>query len=552
FQYDYILVNNFIPVLCIMHEKDCLFETGFFDESLRALEDMDCWIRMSRKYKFAHIKRVTCEFTWREDGTSITSGQRPEFLKAIQIIYHKYKEYALNKPHILKAQEELLRSFKLGIALRENTCRYNKMFSEKRQICTIIILTWNALDYTKKCVHSIQHHTSYPHEIIFVDNASTDGTVEYLRNLVKEHSNYKLIENKENRGFAAGNNQGAAAASGEYVLLLNNDVLVSDGWLESLVESLEKDEKIGMVGPITNSISGRQMINSIPYADDGGFHEFSQKIRKACYGWLTPRYRIAGFAVLMKKSLYEDVGGLDESFGTGNYEDDDLCLKIREKGYAIMVDESVFIHHYRSQTFIENKIDYRNSLSVNESKFMGKWPDVDYKSLLELDKSLVDINADLVSQGQKAIESENTDEAIKLYSQALSTNPIDEAALCGIGMAYQMGGKTDSAIDAYKKVIKTPTYFSRQSPSGGNSYLLDAYHNLALVYADTNQIDNAVFMLKKAIELNNSDASLHNNLGVLYFKKKMFTDAKKCFSDALSIDAHYEEAKKNLERVLRS
>ena len=115
-----------------------------------------------------------------------------------------------------------------------------------------------------------------------------------------------------------------------------------------------------------------------------------------------------------------------------------------------------------------------------------------------------------------------------------------------------MGGKTDSAIDAYKKVIKTPTYFSRQSPSGGNSYLLDAYHNLALVYADTNQIDNAVFMLKKAIELNNSDASLHNNLGVLYFKKKMFTDAKKCFSDALSIDAHYDEAKKNLERVLRS
>ena len=133
-----------------------------------------------------------------------------------------------------------------------------------------------------------------------MDNASTDGTVEYLRNLVKEHSNYKLIENKENRGFAAGNNQGVAAASGEYVMLLNNDVVVSAGWLELLVESLEKDEKTGMVGPITNSISGRQMVNSIPYTDDGGFHEFSQKIRKAYYGRLTPRYRIAGFAVLMK------------------------------------------------------------------------------------------------------------------------------------------------------------------------------------------------------------------------------------------------------------
>ncbi len=835
FEYDYILVNNFVPVLCVMHEKACLQETGIFDESLRALEDMDCWIRMSRKYKFAHIKRVTCEFTWREDGTSITSGQRPEFLKAIQIIYDKYREYVLNKPHVLKAQKELLSNLKHAVTSRENMFKHNQIFREKRQTCTIIIpvfnkveftkkciesvtrntpqnqfeiviidnastdatkdflkslagnirvitneknygfakacnqgaenatsdyllflnndtepkngwleplfevldkdpsvgavgskllfptgtiqhagvaivsskkaqdpllplhiyadepahlpdanqlfqyqaltaacllirksafnetggfdegywngyedvdlcfklqekgwklvyqpesvvihyesksgperfsrlseniqrlhskwlgkirpdiiihedgstvvvesnkiqrysiphttltksfdkkqlktvslivLTWNALDYTKKCIHSIQYHTNYPHEIIFVDNASTDGTVEYLRNLVEGYSNYKLIENKENRGFAAGNNQGVAAACSDYVLLLNNDVLVSAGWLESLVESLEKDEKIGMVGPITNSISGRQMVNSIPYTDDAGFQEFAQKLRKACHGRLTPRYRIAGFAVLMKKTLYEEVGGLDESFGTGNYEDDDLCLKIRAKGYAIMVDESVFIHHYRSQTFIENKIDYRSSLSVNESKFLKKWPDVDYKSLLELDKSLVDINADLVSLGQKAIESENTDEAIKVYSKVLSTNPIDEAALCGIGMAYQMLGKADGAIDAYKKVIKKYTYFRWQPPSGGNSYLPDAYHNLALVYAVANQIDDAIFMLKKAIELNNSDAPLHNNLGVLYFKKKMYTDARKCFSAALSIDAHYGEAKKNLEKAL--
>ena len=115
--------------------------------------------------------------------------------------------------------------------------------------------------------------------------------------------------------------------------------------------------------------------------------------------------------------------------------------------------------------------------------------------------------------------------------------------LCGIGMAYQMIGKTDSAIDAYKKVIKKYTYFSRQPPSGGNSYLMDAYHNLALVYAGANQIDDAIFMLKKAIELSSSDASLLNNLGVLYFKKKMHTEAAQCFSDALSIDAQYGRGK---------
>ena len=74
---------------------------------------------------------------------------------------------------------------------------------------------------------------------MFVDNASTDGSVEYLRRLVKDHDNFTLIENKENKGFAGGNNQGVEAASGEYVMLLNNDVLVSNNWLSRMVNSIE-------------------------------------------------------------------------------------------------------------------------------------------------------------------------------------------------------------------------------------------------------------------------------------------------------------------------
>ncbi|CAG0943234.1 partial Putative mycofactocin biosynthesis glycosyltransferase MftF, partial [Candidatus Brocadiaceae bacterium] len=336
---------------------------------------------------------------------------------------------------------------------------------------------------------------------------------------------------------AAGNNQGVSVARGDYVLLLNNDVLVSDGWLEGLVESLERDEKIGMVGPITNSISGRQMVNGVPYTDENGFHDFAQKVRKTYNGRLTPRYRIAGFAVLMRKALYDEVGGLDESFGTGNYEDDDLCLKIREKGYAIMVDEHVFIHHYRSQTFIENKIDYRNSLSVNESMFRKKWPNVDYEELLEFHNSLVDENATLLTQGQQALDVGNIGEAIALYSKILNTNPIDEFALYGIGLASQMNGKTDEAIDAYKKTLKVnPSFFN-------------AYYSLALVYESINHTDDAISTLKKAIELYNKDASVYNNLGVLYFKKNKRNDARICFEKALSIDVNYQEAQQNLKKV---
>jgi len=105
FDHDRIVCSNFIPVLCFMHEKSCLDAVGGFDESLSRHEDRDLWIRMSRKYEFAHIKQITCEFSWREDGTSMTSGSRPEFRQTYEAICDKYQEITKGKPSVLKVQK---------------------------------------------------------------------------------------------------------------------------------------------------------------------------------------------------------------------------------------------------------------------------------------------------------------------------------------------------------------------------------------------------------------------------------------------------------------
>ncbi len=456
----------------------------------------------------------------------------------------------------------------------------------KDNLVSIIILTCNALEYTKMCVNSIQNHTTYPHEIIFVDNASTDGTIEYLQKLVEQNRNYKLLRNSENKGFAVGNNQGVAAAGGEYVMLLNNDVLVSDGWLESLVKSLEQDAHIGMVGPITNYISGRQAIKGVPYRDEYGFAAFAKKVRDHNWDKVTPRRRVAGFAVLMRKSVYEEVGGLDETFGVGNFEDDDLCIKVSRRGYAIMVDESTFIHHFGNQTFKANKIDYNQNLNERLAIFKRKWPGVDYEELLELKESLVNVNTSLLSRGKQALDLGNKDEAQKCFSHILRTNPVDAGALSGLCFAYLMKGDTDmafktfakmmeiasipdvkgtltklckkaedflrnkryhEAIDVYNKVLNI--HFHHRPMEEDGFSLLDIYHNLALAYTSVDELDNAISVLKTALEFNWSDASVYNNLGVFYFKKNMHKDAKTYFEKALSIDADYEEARQNLEKI---
>jgi glycosyltransferase involved in cell wall biosynthesis len=109
FDQDQILINNFIPTLCLMHERCCLDEVGLFDESLTTHEDWDLWIRLSRKYHFHHIKKPTCEFGWRTDGSSTTSQRQTDFLRTMRVIYEKYRDYTRNKPHILHAQESNLR-----------------------------------------------------------------------------------------------------------------------------------------------------------------------------------------------------------------------------------------------------------------------------------------------------------------------------------------------------------------------------------------------------------------------------------------------------------
>jgi glycosyltransferase involved in cell wall biosynthesis len=105
---DQILIRNLLPVLCVVHDKSCLGEVGFFDESLSSHEDWDLWIRMSRKFKFAHIKQLTCEFRRRDDGTNMTEEKKKDFLRTMKIIYEKYSQYTKDKMFILKEQKRNL------------------------------------------------------------------------------------------------------------------------------------------------------------------------------------------------------------------------------------------------------------------------------------------------------------------------------------------------------------------------------------------------------------------------------------------------------------
>ncbi|MBW3493262.1 glycosyltransferase family 2 protein [Bacillus sp. FDAARGOS_1420] len=236
-------------------------------------------------------------------------------------------------------------------------------------LTSIIILTHNQLQYTKECIHSIRKYTvQEEYELIVVDNASMDGTVEWLQ----KQPDITLIKNLENMGFPRGCNQGISTAKGENILLLNNDVIVTEQWLTNLLKCLYAKENTAAVGPVTNNASYYSTIHTC-YGGIQEMQEFASLYNQSDENKWEERMKLIGFCMLIKKTVLDEIGLLDERFTPGNYEDDDLSLRMFEKGYKLYLCRDTFIHHYGSMSWKEDVSKFSMILNENDRKFYDKW-----------------------------------------------------------------------------------------------------------------------------------------------------------------------------------
>lgn len=251
----------------------------------------------------------------------------------------------------------------------ENTTRTDENKTTSQGLTSIIVLTYNKLEYNQLCIESIRQYTEPDsYEIIVIDNHSTDGTVEWL----KSQQDIRLILNSENAGFPAGCNQGLTAAKGSSILLLNNDTIVTPNWLSNLNKCLYSSCDIGAVGAVTNSCSNFQ---SIPceYSSVEEMIRFARCVNNSNPELWEDRARLVGYCMLIKAEIINQIGLLEEAFSPGNYEDDDYCLRIRKAGYRLVLCRDTFIHHFGSVSFGAQTNQYNCLLEVNRRKFTKKW-----------------------------------------------------------------------------------------------------------------------------------------------------------------------------------
>jgi GT2 family glycosyltransferase/glycosyltransferase involved in cell wall biosynthesis len=241
-------------------------------------------------------------------------------------------------------------------------------------LVSIIIPVFNQLHYTKKCIEEIRHSTTHPHELIIVNNGSTDGTTEYLDSIRAD--GLKIKHNQENLGFVDACNQGAELAAGRYLVFLNNDTIPTEGWLESLVETAESDSSIGAVGAKLVYPDGvLQEAGSIIFSDGSAWnYGKGDHPDKPEYNYVRESPYCSAACLLIRRDLFTKIGGFDRRYSPAYWEDADLAFEVRKHGFKVVYQPAAEIVHYEGVTGgTDVHSGYKQYQVRNQEIFKVKW-----------------------------------------------------------------------------------------------------------------------------------------------------------------------------------
>jgi len=238
---------------------------------------------------------------------------------------------------------------------------------------SIIIPVYNALDYAQACIESIYRaRTDVPFEVIVVNNGSSVDVRAWLSREEERRPHFRTLHFDQPLGFPRAINVGARHAQYDSLVLLNSDTVVTDGWLDGLNDALATDSRFGVVSPVTNSAGSEIQVDSEAEAlYPHQARRYAARIRDRRKLVCEPQHLVF-FCVMIRRDLWERLAGLEEGYGTGNFEDDDFCLRARLAGYELVVARNVFVFHHERATFNANHMDHDGLMARNQLLFCDR------------------------------------------------------------------------------------------------------------------------------------------------------------------------------------
>lgn len=243
-------------------------------------------------------------------------------------------------------------------------------------LVSIIIPVYNQFHYTYNCLKAIREHSgNIPYEVIIAD----DGSSDFTSRLSEIVTGLNIIVNQKNLRFLRNCNNAAKQARGQYILFLNNDTQVQNGWLSSLVQLIESNDSIGMVGSKLVYPDGRlQEAGGIVWKDGSAWnYGRGQDMTRPEYCYVKESDYISGAAIMIRAGLWQEIGGFDERFAPAYCEDTDLAFSVRKAGYKVLFQPESIVVHFEGVSNGTDLNEGQKSYQVqNQRKFYEKWEGV--------------------------------------------------------------------------------------------------------------------------------------------------------------------------------
>jgi GT2 family glycosyltransferase len=287
---------------------------------------------------------------------------------------------------------------------------------------SIVVVTCGNIALVRLCLEAVLATTPADVEVLVVDNGSTDGTARQADDLAARDRRIRVIRNESNRGFPVAVNQGLAAALGSVLVVLNDDTVVTPGWLDRLERHL-RDATVGLVGATTNHAGNEAEIETA-YETYGELLDFARKRAIEAEGRLVDIPVATMFCAAFRRDVFLAVGPLDERFETGLFEDDDFSLRVREAGYRVGLAEDAYVHHFGEGTFgaLVPSGEHARIFQTNRRRFEAKWgvewrtherrPATHYRALVDRIREVV--AAELPPDATVAVVSNGDDMLLEL------------------------------------------------------------------------------------------------------------------------------------------
>jgi len=321
-------------------------------------------------------------------------------------------------------------------------------------------------------------NTARSYRLVLVDNGSTDGVSEFF----DEVPGAVAIHLESNRGFAGGVNAGLEAAEG-HVVLLNSDTIVPKGWLEGLERALLREPDIGIAGPMSNQVSGAQCIPGLELSSMEDIDACAGRLAREKASQWTEIDRLVGFCMLIREKALREVGRFDESFGIGNFEDDDYCLRARHAGYRLCMAEDCFVFHYGGRTFAGMGIlgeAWNTLMDRNQRRFFEKWAAAASVSAPEAIQAAEAANREALDHWKRGRAAE----AVRLFKEAIELAPERAESYNNLGAVLWELGERERALDNFQRALRRDP---RQQ---------DARENYGTAMAALHQQDEAAAFLR--------------------------------------------------------